>query len=489
MNANSCGARQTAALVRNALLGFASLATLLVTSACETVDVIENEPLPQLPDANSPTISEGGYRMPALARPEHDDLLLILAFSGGGKRSSAFSFGALQGLRELQLVGAEKPHSMLDEIDAIFSVSGGTFTSMYYGLHREKIFTDYHEDFLQVDINSYIYGIYLLPWKWQWLVSSRVGTNDFMASVYDDLMFHGATYADLLKAGRPLIVADATDITYGLIFSFIQETFDLICSDLTSFPLARATAASNGFPVLFTPITLVSYRENCEGRYPGWFEQAKVASEKHPDTRIAVSTRQAEYYLDSEQTKYVHLLDGGIVDNLALRGLVNSIFLLKASPKVTLERGFHRWRRILVVSVDGEGGQDTSWARERNVSSIGQIMSNVSGAQIDEYNFETLTLTEQEIHQLAEHLAQVRCSQGPTIEGFPCDDVKGSFVHVSLRDIGDPDIRKRLEAIPTGLTISEEELALLIESGKTAILNSEEIKAALDVSVEEFASQ
>lgn len=468
-------------LSREQSLVLAILLPLVATSGCQSVEVVENEPLSDLPNVASPTISQGGYRMQSLAQPDHDDLLLILAFSGGGKRSSAFSYGALQGFRELQVEGAGEPHSMLSEIDAIFSVSGGTFTSMYYGLHRDRIFTDYYDGFLKEDLDSYIYGIYLLPWKWDWLINPRVGTNDFMASVYDDLMFQGATYADLMKNGRPMIVADATDITYGLIFSFIQETFDLICSDLLSFPLARATAASNGFPVLFTPITLVSYREDCEGRYPGWFEPAQQASEHNPDSRIAVSTRQAEFYLNSEQTKYVHLLDGGIVDNLALRGLVNSIFLLKNSPKTTLERGFYRWRRILVVSVDGEGGQDTSWARERNVSSIGQILANVSGAQIDEYNFETLDLTRQEIQQLSDHLAKVRCSQAPTIDGFACDDVEGTFVHVSLRDVEDPEVRKRLEAIPTGLTLSEEDLDLLIESGKNAIFNSEIIRAAANV--------
>jgi len=460
-------------------------ACALALAACQTIDPVSNEPLKELAAAGSPTISSGGYRLPALPEPEHDDILVVLAFSGGGKRSSAFSYGALQAFKELEIVGGKEPHNMLAEVDMISSVSGGTFTSMYYGLHRDKIFTDYYDDFLKVDIDSYIYGIYLLPWNWEWLVNPLVGTNDYMASVYDRLMFKGATYADLIKNGRPMIVADATDVTYGMVFSFMQDTFDLICSDLASFPLARATAASNGFPVLFSPITLTSYRKDCKGRDPVWFDAARAASQKAPDSRLAVAARQAEYYLDGEQTRYVHLLDGGIVDNLGLRVLTNSIFLLKDSPEVMYERGFYRWRRILVVSVDGEGGQDTSWARERTVSSIGQILSNVTGAQIDEYNFETLQVTREEVQQLSAALAKLRCEKAAVIEGFRCDDVKGSLVHVSLRDVTDPQVRKQLEAIPTGLTVSEADLKLLIESGKNAILQSEGIKAALDVRAEE----
>jgi len=467
------------------------LAGLALLVACQSIEVEMNKPLGEgeMAPADSPTISEGGYRLPALAQPEHDELLLILAFSGGGKRSSAFSYGALKAMRELQIQGRSGPYPMLADIDLISSVSGGTFTSMYYGLHRDKIFTDYEDDFLRVDIDSYIYGIYLLPWNWDWLVNPTVGTNDYMAKVYDDHMFHGATYAELIKNGRPMIMADATDVTYGRVFSFLQDTFDLICSDLSSFPLARATAASNGFPVLFSPITLISYTKDCKGRVPGWFAASKETIAKEPDSRLAAAAKQAEEYLNAKETWYVHLLDGGIVDNLALRGLINSMLLMFDNPEAAIQRGFHKWRRVLIISVDGEGDQDTAWARQRQVTGFGQILSNVSGAQIDEYNFETLILAQQEVAAFGQFLAKVRCSQGEVIDGFRCDDVQSAFVHLSLSDVTDESVRERLQAIPTGLTVSDEDLKLLIESGYNAVMASEGVKQMLDVGVADQAKQ
>jgi NTE family protein len=461
-----------------------------VLAACQSIEVEMNKPLTNVAPADSPTISKGGYRITALPTPEHDDILLILAFSGGGKRSSAFSYGALSAMRELQVTGAkDSPHSMLSEIEIISSVSGGTFTSMYYGLHRDKLFTDYMDDFLKVDIDSYVYGIYLLPWNWDWLVNPSVGTNDYMAKVYDDLMFHGATYADLAKNGRPMIMANATDITYGMVFSFQQDTFDLICSNIESLPLARATAASNGFPVLFSPVTLISYTKDCKGRTPGWYAKAREATAKAPDSRLAVATEQAEEYLNAKQTLYVHLLDGGIADNLGLRSLINSLLLLFDSPDLAKERGFTKWRRVLVISVDGQGDQDTSWARQRQVTGFGQILANVSGAQIDAYNFETLLLAREEIDGMAKFLTKLRCAEAEVIDGFRCDDVKSEFVHLSLSDVTDEKVRAQLEAIPTGLTVSDEDLKLLIESGRNAVMNSPEIKAALDVGAPKVAKQ
>ena len=116
------------------------------------------------------------------------------------------------------------------------------------------------------------------------------------------------------------------------------------------------------------------------------------------------------------------------------------MLLMFDNPKGAVERGFHKWRRVLIISVDGEGDQDTSWARQRQVTGFGQIISNVSGAQIDEYNFETLNLIQQEVAKFAAFLAEVRCDQGATIDGFRCDDVQSQFVHLSLSDVTDESV-------------------------------------------------
>ena len=53
-------------------------------------------------------------------------------------------------------------------------------------------------------------------------------------------------------------------------------------------------------------------------------------------SRRALLARTADRYLDPERTKYLHLLDGGISDNLALRGVVNG---WQVSTIVTLQSG------------------------------------------------------------------------------------------------------------------------------------------------------
>src|SRR5262245_37065395 len=198
-----------------------ALAAVLSLGGCGT-PVYMNEPLSETELAAPPhgMITGGGYRFVGLADKSDPTTIVAVTFSGGGKRSSAFTYGILKGMRDYPIEINGTRRSLLDEVDLISSASGGSFTAAYYGLHREKIFTDYERDFLRVDINDYLYGTYLLPWHWRWMVDSDYGTNDEMEGVYDRLMFHGATYADLHKRGRPVVQLNATNIALGGIFSF-----------------------------------------------------------------------------------------------------------------------------------------------------------------------------------------------------------------------------------------------------------------------------
>ncbi len=450
-----------------------ALLLALVLGGCASLTVTDTKPLPEnrLEPPDSEHISEGGYRLESLApSPATPDLLVIVAMSGGGKRSAAFSYGALKGMRDLPVQTAVGPRPLLGEVDAIAGVSGGSFTAAYYGLHRDATFGQYETDFLYRDTEANIWGIYLLPWNWNWLVNPLVGTNDFMERVYDRDMFHGARFADLEKNGRPLIAVGGTDIAYGTPFLFTQDTFDLICSDLNDLPVARAVAASNGFPGLLSPITLTNHAAACGGRKPGWLRRVTEAQRLDPRSRVGNEARGADRYLDNDRTRYVHLVDGGVSDNLALRASGASMQTIAQAP-FTATR-LNRIRRVLVLSIDGQGAQDTSIAQQRVVGGIFAIFRLVSGTQIDRFNFETLAVVDQQLQEFVAAIRQSRCAEAKTIDGARCDDVDGTLVHVSLAGLPDSQTKEQLLAIRTGLTLRKEDVDLLIEAGGSAILNS-----------------
>ena len=132
-----------------------------------------------------------------------------------------------------------------------------------------------------------------------------------------------------------------------------------------------------------------------------------------------------------------------------------------------------------MISVDGQSATDPALSRQRMINGLVQIFDAVSGAQIDNYNLETLAVTAAEVDRMVERQRGNRCAHARTIDGWPCEDVQGRLVHVSLADHPDPALRDRLRRIPTGLTLPREDVELLVTAGETVMRNNRDIAAFL----------
>jgi NTE family protein len=207
-------------------------------------------------------------------------------------------------MRDIHVRSDGKDSTLLNEVDLLARVSGGSFPAAHFGLYQ--ILRDLPRRVPLPDIESYVWGTFLLPWNWDWIFNPLVGTNDRMTSVYDRLMFHGATYEDVYRHGRPQMSINATDISFGSPFGFLPQTFDVICSDLASLSVARGVAASNGFPVLFSPVTLRNYREPDCPLPPPVSPDAWSGAQNDLRTRALIETLYR--YSDGQQAPWIHLM-------------------------------------------------------------------------------------------------------------------------------------------------------------------------------------
>ena len=190
--------------------------------------------------------------------------LVVLAFSGGGTRAAAFSYGVLEFLRNTEVVGPKGNKSrLLDAVDIITGVSGGSFTALAYGLYGDKLFADYEQRFLKRDVQGELIARALNPAYWGKLWSTAWGRSELAAELYDEILFNGATFGDLNRGAGPLIMASATDISTRLPLPLHAAMFDVICSDLNAVPLSRAAAASSAVPVVLSPVTINNYGGTC----------------------------------------------------------------------------------------------------------------------------------------------------------------------------------------------------------------------------------
>ncbi len=394
-----------------------------------------------------------------------DDIIVILAFSGGGTRAAAFSYGVLEELASTEVhVGGER-RRLLDEVDLISGVSGGSFTAAYYGLHGDRIFVDFEERFLKRNLQRSLVWRILSPRNWFRFLSTNFSRSDVAAEFYDETIFDGATFADFAAGSGPAILINATDLLRGTGFLFAQGQFDYLCSDLSRFSVARAVAASSAVPGPLTPIRLHSYAGSCGFEAPAWIEEALEGRDRSP--RRFIQARIAKSYLDPDR-RYVHLIDGAISDNLGIRGVFEQVVQQGSLDRVLRKAGFSRIPHILMILVNAETEPDLKLDHESFAPSLGFMLSAAMGIQIKRFNFETIELVRGSFENWASELST---------EDHP---VAFRLIEVSFDAVWDEEERRYFNNLPTNFHLEEEAVDRLREAGRRLLRGSPAFREVLD---------
>lgn len=238
-----------------------------------------------------------------------------------------------------------------EQVDVITGVSGGSFTALAYGLYGERLLDEYEARFLKRNVQGELIARALSPSYWGTLLSTGWGRSELASQLYDEILFNGASFGDLERGKGPMILASATDLSTGSRFVFNQGTFDIICSDLGPVPLSRAAAASSAVPdVLSSSITLKNYGGICNASLPRWATQFLDSEDPpRPAARALRSIRANQAFGDSVRRPYLHLVDGGVSDNVGMRGALDALQTLEAWCPAAVRSSRRRRRRWLYL--------------------------------------------------------------------------------------------------------------------------------------------
>lgn len=307
---------------------------LAAVAGCTSVNVRLNKP--QVPIESRVHNSTRAAITPDNSNPSassrNDGYFVGLALSGGGSRSANFSAACMF---ELQRLG------ILQHVDYISSVSGGSLAGAYYCTARQDWNPGSVQQALTHSFASDVIFTTFLPWNTLALLLTPWDRSDILADSFQRVLFsshgRGLTFKDL-RPDRPRLLINATDLQSGRKFIFCNETFDELNSDLSRYPIAYAVAASAAVPVLLHHVTLRDYSTV--------FEQ------------------------------YRHLLDGGINDNLGVTSLVETYATQVRRASETGQPDPYPHGMILLV-IDAHTNYDTDLG---NKSDIGLIDSLAAGA-------------------------------------------------------------------------------------------------------------
>ena len=262
----------------------------------------------------------------------------FLTISGGGSRAAVFGARVLSELKNVD--GSD----LASQINAISSVSGGSMAASLYGLSKDRGAGDawrpeWSDDLIRkrltANMKMSMAGQLINPvFLGGYVFGHKNRTDTLFASMEADVLGlsgagHPMTMADL-NPSRPQIIINSTVATkddsdafrprpFGSLFTFTPADLESIGVDYGSMPLSRAVTASAAFPGLLSPVVLNRYQLGSSERERG-------------------------------EPKYIHLMDGGNVDNLGLLAVKRA--LVEDSHRVLVDCD-----QIVVMTVDAFGAQ------------------------------------------------------------------------------------------------------------------------------------
>jgi len=277
--------------------------------------------------------------------PRDDGAFVGVAVSGGGSRSANFAAACMLHLQDL---------GILSRADYISSVSGGSITAADYCL-SDPASADWSPDkvrkrFAYPFATEALAQFLLLPWESALTFFTDYDRSDILAEVFRRHLYsrhgHTLTFADL-RPDRPHLIINATDLQTGGPFTFCNETFDALHSDLATYPMAHAVVASSAVPGALHQVTLRD------------FSYVPPADKK-------------------DQKRYVHLLDGGIVDNLGLQALLDTY---QARTRHAREHGLPDPfpRGAVIIAIDAMNHADPGLSHKGDA---GFLESLLAGADV-----------------------------------------------------------------------------------------------------------
>jgi NTE family protein len=406
-----------------------------------------------------------------------EEAVVALSFSGGGLRASAYAYGVLEGLAAMP---GRPGRSLLDDVTFITSVSGGSITAAYFGLHGRDTLNTFRDRVLHRDGEAELRFSLLNPANLARLLSGGLNDRENLRSWLDQQVFQGATYADLFRRGKPDVWINATNVYHRIAFPFHERVFEMLCSDLSQLPISEAVYASMAVPIFFAPAILEKHPDRCVAPLPSWAGEGGVTADV-PLALRAVARTVADFR-SLENGRYVKLIDGGVTDNFGLAAIFQSRLALGTPYGPLTERDAVKLKRMLFVVVDAGQSPQGNWNRTLEGPSGIELASAAIDTALDANARTSYDAFVPMMRAWQDDIARYRCgltrAQASALGAggdWKCDDVVLTVTRVAF-DALEPSRRARLAAIPTRLKLPEADVDALVAAGRDALHGSEVVK-------------
>lgn len=374
--------------------------------------------------------------------------VVLLAISGGGARAAALGYFVLRSLKNITYAEKGSRRRLIDDVRLVSAVSGGSVIAAHFALYGPDRLTDFYRDFLHKNNNRNILLYSLRPDRLARLAFTGYSRSDLFADWLNYRLFKGARYSDIMTPGRrPLLMLNATDMSAGEILSFTYHFFDDICSDLARFPLAHAVASSAAFPVFLSPVPLTNHMNpGCRSDLDDWgLEWEGIRLEYRRAQKYSADLRGARGA--TRDVRYVHLIDGGLSDNVGVRRLIYEL------TQGHLRGNLGKFKKLIVIVVNARVGGRPELDVGGSTPSMWSVLNAVSSVPMGNSSANSV----EELEKVVQDIYEEDRARRPGL-------TRAEFINVDLKEIESfcaVEFSRRLNSVPTSWTISSEDLTYL----------------------------
>ncbi|RJT29645.1 patatin [Mesorhizobium waimense] len=407
--------------------------------------------------------------------PGDGSTVVALSFSGGGTRAAAFSYGVLQALDGVVVGSGPRAHTLIDDVRVVGGVSGGAVTAAYLG-YKGHGYRDLRERFLLQNAESSLHTAKLAPANLARLWKGGINDRSTLAAWLNSNLFDGATYSAFKRPGAPLVWIHASDIYNGTAFGFTYDRFAAICSDLDRLRIADAVAASAAFPVVFAPLVVstTTPKTKCNYTQPDWIRRG--LQDPEAPLRVKAAALALDSYQNNDRVSYIKLLDGGLTDNIAVVGFAESIDTADSAHSPLSPAAAVRMRTLIMIVADAGRRIEPDWVTVKQGPGLVDMIDATAGTSIASSVRDEFDALKLEFRLWREKLVKYRCSLPPATvaryrgghSGWNCRDVRMTVELVSFADLP-PAEGTALNAIPTRLKLTPEQVDRTIDAGREAV--------------------
>src|SRR5205807_1008916 len=258
--------------------------------------------------------------------------------------------------------------------------------------------------------------------------------------------------------------------------------FDFLISDLNSYPVGRAVAASSAFPFLLSPLTLKNYPHTMF-KLPRDYQEG--LEDYDTNRRRYYWARNRAMYANDAELPYLHLMDGGLGDNIGLRPIEAEF--RRTSGFIRKLLSDHQIEKFVVIVVNAHTiGKDTI-SKHESLPGVFDVAYGTTTIAMDNYSVETVEVMKElrdERLKAQKNIAacQKRLDQCPGVPQIPklAGDIDPYVIEVNFEAVRDPEQKKYFLSLPTSFYLEKDQVQALIDIGPQLLEQSPDFRAFLE---------